>query len=52
MVSAMSPVPFAEQVAPLEATHVHAAPVSDDGSASVTVAPTTSAGPALLATIV
>ena len=52
MVSLMFPVPDAAQVAPAVATQVHAAAVSDAGSVSVMVAPTTFDGPAFVATMV
>jgi hypothetical protein len=52
IVSPMKPVPDAAQVAPAEATHVHVAPLSDAGSVSRIVAPTTADGPAFAATIV
>jgi hypothetical protein len=50
-VSLMLPAPAAVHVPPPAPTQVHVA-VSDDGKVSVTVAPTTSLGPALDAVIV
>src|SRR2546426_51771 len=46
------PLPLAGQLDPAEAAHVHATPETWAGKLSVTVAPTTALGPALLATIV
>src|SRR2546429_4747132 len=46
------PLPLAGQAEPTEATHVHVGLVSCAGKTSLTVAPTTALGPALLATIV
>src|SRR5438876_5737616 len=46
------PLPLAGQAEPAEATHVHVGLVSCAGQTSLTVAPTTALGPALLATIV
>ena len=46
------PLPLAGQLEPAEATQVHVGPVSCAGKMSLTVAPTTALGPALLATIV
>jgi hypothetical protein len=51
-VSLIEPEPDALQLEPLEATHVHVAPVSEADSESETVAPTTSDGPLFVATIV
>jgi hypothetical protein len=52
-VDAMSPVPDASpQVPPGPATQVHVAAPSSAGSVSVTGAPTTADGPALVTTIV
>ena len=48
----IEPVPVAAQVEPVDATHVQVAPVNDAGSVSVIVAPVTSDGPLLVATIV
>jgi hypothetical protein len=48
----MSPVPLAGQTEPALAEQVHVAPESSAGITSVTVAPVTALGPALLATIV
>ncbi len=46
------PPPLAGQAEPTEAAQVHVGLVSCAGKTSVTVAPTTALGPALLATIV
>src|SRR5882762_2838693 len=46
------PLPLAGQVDPAEATHVQATLATWAGKLSVTVAPVTALGPALLATIV
>src|SRR6267378_8190713 len=46
------PLPLAGQLDPADAAHVHVTPLSCAGKLSVTVAPTTALGPALLATIV
>jgi len=46
------PLPLAGQLEPADAAHVHVTPESCAGKASVTVAPTTPLGPALLTTIV
>src|SRR2546422_509082 len=46
------PLPLAGQLDPPEAAHVHVTPESWAGKTSLTVAPTTALGPALLATIV
>jgi hypothetical protein len=51
-VSVMFPVPLPLQVAPPAGAHVHAAPRSDAGGVSVTVAPVTAVGPLFVATIV
>jgi hypothetical protein len=51
-VSLMLPAPPAEQVDPGDAEQVQVAPRSVAGTASVTVAPVTSLGPALAAVIV
>ena len=51
-VSVMLALPDVVQVEPLDATHVHVAPDSEDGKLSVTVAPVTAEGPLLVATIV
>jgi hypothetical protein len=49
----IAPVPLVSAHAePLDAEHVHVAPVTPDGRLSITVAPVTGFGPALLATIV
>ncbi len=48
----MLPAPDAAQVAPPVPAQLHVAPVSWAGSVSVTVAPVTADGPALLATTV
>jgi len=47
-----SPLPLAGQVDPADATHVHVTLATWAGKLSVTVAPVTALGPALLATIV
>jgi len=46
------PLPLAGQLDPADAAQVHVTPESCAGKMSVTVAPTTALGPALLATIV
>src|SRR5437016_5569800 len=46
------PLPLAGQLDPADAAHVQVTPVSWAGNASLTVAPVTALGPALLATIV
>src|SRR5947208_1110747 len=46
------PLPLAGQVDPADATHVHVTLATWTGKLSVTVAPVTVLGPALLATIV
>src|SRR5438876_961471 len=46
------PLPLAGQAEPTEATHVHVGLVRCPANTSLTVAPTTALGPALLATIV
>src|SRR5437899_6949134 len=46
------PLPLAGQLDPADAAHVHVTPLTCAGKLSVTVAPTTALGPALLATIV
>src|SRR2546425_100546 len=46
------PLPLAGQLEPAEAAHVHVTPLSWAGKLSVTVAPVTALGPALVATIV
>jgi hypothetical protein len=51
-VSIMFPVPEAAHEAPLEAAHVHVAPLSALGNVSDTVAPIAADGPAFEATIV
>ena len=51
-VSLMFPVPEAAQLAPLDATHVHVAPLSALGNVSATVTPEAFDGPAFDATIV
>jgi hypothetical protein len=51
-VSLTLPVPDAAHDDPDEATHVHVAPLSAEGSVSVTVAPTTADGPLFVVTIV
>lgn len=48
----IDPVPEAAQVAPPATAHVHVAPVKAAGNVSVTVAPVTPEGPALVATTV
>ena len=48
----MLPLPLAGQLDPAEATQVQVPPESCAGKLSVTVAPVTALGPALLATIV
>ncbi len=50
--AAMSPLPLAGQVAPPAAAHVQLMPVKIPENVSLTVAPVTALGPALLATIV
>src|SRR5712691_6793830 len=47
-----SPLPLAGQLDPADAAQVHVTPETCGGKLSVTVAPTTALGPALLATIV
>ena len=51
-VSLILPLPLAAQLEPLDATHVHVAPLSALGNVSETVAPVTTEGPAFDATIV
>src|SRR2546422_4346659 len=46
------PLPLAGQLDPADAAHVHVTPLSCAGKTSLTVAPVTALGPALLATIV
>src|SRR6267378_5968373 len=46
------PLPLAGQLEPADAAHVHVTPETCAGKLSVTVAPATPLGPALLATIV
>jgi hypothetical protein len=48
----MFPEPEAAQLAPGVAEHVQVMPVRPDGKVSVTVAPATSLGPALVTVIV
>jgi hypothetical protein len=50
--SLMLPLPEAVQAEPEEAVQVQVAPVSPDGSVSVTGAPVTGFGPPFVATIV
>ena len=52
MLALTSPLPLAGQVEPAEATQVHVTPETCAGKTSLTVAPVTALGPALLATIV
>ena len=51
-VAATLPLPVAGQVEPAVAEQVHAAPDSDAGSVSVTVAPVTVLGPGFVTTMV
>ncbi len=46
------PLPLAGQVEPADAAHVQVTALSGAGKTSLTVAPTTALGPALVATIV
>jgi hypothetical protein len=48
----MFPVPVAGQIEPALAVHVHVTPVSVAGKGSLTVAPVTTEGPLLVATMV
>src|ERR671931_1350248 len=52
MLAAILPLPLAGQLDPAEAAHVQVTPETCAGKLSVTVAPVTALGPALLATIV